>query len=437
MFRFSSRVNISQPNPIAVESARLKAAGIKVGQLNDSNPTRHKLAPSCLDSVYLADPKGPLFARKLLSEHIARRDNARRDNARRESVREDSDNPANPDNLYILSSTSQAYAWLFAVLCNAGEAVAIPKPGYPLIESIAGISAVETVAYGQFYDGSWTTDLGVLRELFEKHNGRSSANAAESEEEAMFSEVLPGAPSETQLGKPPRIKAIVLINPNNPTGAYIKKVERETIVSLCREYGVAIIADEVFFDYELEVLQSPERLAGENRVLTFALDGLSKSMAAPHAKVGWIRVSGPEKDVEKACEYLDVVADDFLPVSSAVADRFEEFMQSVDAQTRKVSCRTRQNLKTLRKMVEEDENSVVSVLRAEGGWSVLARIPSVFDENEVALRLLSEYRLASQPGYFFDMVGDGYFALSLLAESEEFKRNVEAFLNVVNSMPQS
>ena len=141
MFRFSSRVNISQPNPIAVESARLKAAGIKVGQLNDSNPTRHKLAPSCLDSVYLADPKGPLFARKLLSEHIARRDNARRDNARRESVREDSDNPANPDNLYILSSTSQAYAWLFAVLCNAGEAVAIPKPGYPLIESIAGISA--------------------------------------------------------------------------------------------------------------------------------------------------------------------------------------------------------------------------------------------------------------------------------------------------------
>ena len=112
-------------------------------------------------------------------------------------------------------------------------------------------------------------------------------------------------------------------------------------------------------------------------------------------------------------------------------------MQSVDAQTRKVSCRTRQNLKTLRKMLEEDENSVVSVLRAEGGWSVLARIPSVFDENEVALRLLSEYRLASQPGYFFDMVGDGYFALSLLAESEEFKRNVEAFLNVVNSMPQS
>ena len=137
MFRFSSRVNISQPNPIAVESARLKAAGIKVGQLNDSNPTRHKLAPSCLDSVYLADPKGPLFARKLLSEHIARRDNARR-----ESVREDSDNPANPDNLYILSSTSQAYAWLFAVLCNAGEAVArtlaLPSPSEMVPHSVCG-----------------------------------------------------------------------------------------------------------------------------------------------------------------------------------------------------------------------------------------------------------------------------------------------------------
>lgn len=184
--RFSSRVDISEPNPIAKAEAEAKTSGITLGKLNDSNPTKHALAPELLPDIYGAEPRGQRYAREALAAFLQGRGN-----------------DVAVEDLYILSSTSEAYSWLIKLLCDAGDAVLAPKPGYPLIESIARLECVDMIEYQQRFDGSWYIDVAELREALESEEGE-------------------------------RIRALVLINPNNPTGSYVKPSEREAIVRLCR-----------------------------------------------------------------------------------------------------------------------------------------------------------------------------------------------------------
>lgn len=384
--RFSSRVDISEPNPIAKAEAEAKANGITLGKLNDSNPTKHALASELLPDIYGAEPRGQRYAREALAAFL-----------------HEQGNTATADDLYILSSTSEAYSWLIKLLCNAGDAVLAPKPGYPLIESIARLECVDMIEYQQRFDGSWYIDVAELREALEGEDGG-------------------------------RIRALVLINPNNPTGSYVKALEREAIVRLCHDHEVAIIADEVFYDYDLEPFDGNARLAGETGTLTFALDGFSKTLAAPHAKVGWIQVSGPAAEVDEAKRRLDVVADDYLPMSEIIAKQIPAMLGTAAAQTARVRERVQTNLAALHTMLDDDEQGMVSVLRAEGGWNVLLRVPSVLDENELVLSMIEKHGISGQPGYFFDMTSNGYLAISLLPEPDEFRHNVQTVLDTVNTM---
>ena len=391
--RFSSRVDVSEPNPIILAQRKAVAQGIKLTKLNDSNPTVHSLAPKCLSERYAANPRGPIESRKLLADFINKRDN-----------RTNTSTPSklNPDQLYVLSSTSQAYAWLMMLLCDAGDAVIGPTPGYPLIESIARLQCVNAIPYPLHYDGSWTIDLPRVKELVEN--------------------------------KSLRIKALVLINPNNPTGSYVKSEERKELLQLCHDNDVAIIADEVFYDYYLEPFETNARLAGESSTLVFALDGFSKMLAAPHAKVGWIEVSGPKDDVYEAQKRLDVIADDFLPIGTTVSERIPELLEYASLQTQKVRNRVSENLKTLREILASWPNCCVTALRAEGGWNILLRVPSCIDDDVLALKLIEDYRLVSQPGYYFDMPTNGYLALSLLPEPNQFVDGVEKLLRTVDAL---
>jgi aspartate/methionine/tyrosine aminotransferase len=184
----------------------------------------------------------------------------------------------------------------------------------------------------------------------------------------------------------------------------------------------------------LEPFDGNVRVAGESGVLTFSLDGFSKMLAAPHAKVGWIEVSGPEEDVRQAQRRLDVIADDYLPMSDIIAERIPDLLHAVPEQTQRVLKRVHGNLSMLHTMIDGDPNGLVSVLRAEGGWNVLLRVPSVIDENELVLALIRESRLSGQPGYFFDMTSNGYLAVSLLPERKEFAANIRAVLDTVNTL---
>lgn len=390
---FSHRTGSDRPNRIALAESGARSQGLKLGRLNDSNPTRFGLAPSFLPQVYEAEPRGPRAARQALAEFLTRR---------QEADESENGEAVDPDDLYLLSSTSEAYSWLMKLLCDPGDSILEPRPGYPLIESIAGLECVRTIPYRLSYDGSWVLDLATVRQALEGPDGD-------------------------------RIRALVLINPNNPTGSYIHQEERRSLLELCQRQGVAIIADEVFFDYPLDPLPGRARLAGEDRVLTFALDGFSKSLAAPHAKVGWIQVSGPADQVAEAKRHLDLIADDYLPMSLLITRDMEGMLLDIPAQTSRVGERIRGNLEILRRTLDREE-SCLSLLRPEGGWNVLLRFPQVIDEEELILRLIGSYGLTGQPGYFFDMPGNGYLALSLLPEASEFQRNADSVASAIEKI---
>ncbi|MEK0210613.1 pyridoxal phosphate-dependent aminotransferase [Bifidobacterium mongoliense] len=392
--RFSSRVDTGNPNPIIVEQRRALAAGEALTSLNDSNPTRHGLAPEGLSSVYRAQPRGPIEARRALARFLTDQDERTR-SYRLPAV--------DPEHLYLLSSTSQAYSWLMKLFCDAGDAVLAPTPGYPLIASIARLENVHALPYQLRFDGSWVIDL------------------------AGIAAVLDGPQGD-------RVRALIVINPNNPTGSYVRPQERAALLDLCTRHGIALIADEVFFDYALEPFPGNDRLAGEPAVLTCGLDGFSKMLAAPHAKVGWIRLSGPDVEVREATRRLDVIADDYLPMSDIIARRIPALLDGAEAQTALVQARVRGNLTALHRMLEEDGGSPISVLRAEGGWNVLLRVPAVIDEDELVLSMIREHGLTGQPGYFFDMPSNGYLAVSLLPEPEEFERHIRQVIETVSRM---
>lgn len=452
---FSSRVDVSEANPIIALQRKMKAEGVALHQLNDSNPTHHNLTLAGLPQTYTAEPRGPKEARVALADFLTKRlahggfDSEVVRAIARKSVSENTrsaqaDNPDNldisenpghsaaliePDQLYLASSTSEAYSWLMKLLCDPGDAVLCSTPGYPLISSLGHLENVEAITYPLRYDGSWVIDVPEVERLVRASLSQQTGNDGDQEQQTSAF-----AADSEDTGDIPPIRALILINPNNPSGSYVREDDYEQLIAICQRYDLPLIVDEVFFDYVLKPLNAPHRIAGEQRVLTFALDGFSKLLAAPHAKVGWIQVSGPAAEVEQARKRLDVIADDFLPMSSLIAERIPELLTHVGEQVERVSARTHANLEHLEKLLATSETGVVSLLRPEGGWNVILRFPSVIDESELVTTLISRHRLTAQPGYFFDMPSNGYVCVSLLPEPELFDSSIRTLLATIDEL---
>lgn len=381
---FSRRVSVSEPNGITLAAGKLRAQGQQLINISDSNPTLHGLGEA--SAPYQADPRGPGVARRVLANYLSERDQRKVD----------------PDNLYLLSSTSQGYSWLMKLLCDPGEAVLAPTPGYPLIEALANLENVQVASYSFAWLGrNW--ELDPLS--------------------------LPAA------GVSPRLRALVVINPGNPTGAYLDGGERERVQEYCAENNLPLIADEVFYDFPLPAApESRARLAGSPEILAFALDGLSKNLCAPGAKVAWLEVSGPESQVAEAKAYLDIIADAFLPFSDILAAQLPDFLEEIPSQSARTRERCAANLDTLQSLVGEDPVSPVTVMSPQGGWNVLLRFPSHIDEDEIVENLLKEYGIYCQPGYFFDLPFSGTISLSLLLQPDSFRKNAAKVLRTIATL---
>lgn len=381
---FSRRVSLSEPNAITLAAGKRRAQGQQLINISDSNPTRHGLGNT--EHPYQADPRGSGAARRALADFLSQRD-------QREVA---------PDNLYLLSSTSQGYSWLMKLLCDPGEEVLAPTPGYPLIEALANLENVQVASYSFAWLGrKW--ELDPLS--------------------------LPAA------GVSPRPRALVVINPGNPTGAYLDRGERERVQEYCAENNLPLIADEVFFNFPLPAApQSRARLAGSTEILTFALDGLSKNLCAPGAKVAWLEVSGPEALVEEAKVRLDIIADAFLPFSDILAAHLPGFLEKIPRQLEETRGRCAANLAALQDLVGEDPTSTVTVMQPQGGWNVLLRFPSHIDEDELVENLLKDYGIYCQPGYFFDLPFSGTISLSLLLQPDSFRKNAAKVLRTITAL---
>jgi alanine-synthesizing transaminase len=331
-----------------------------------SNPTGAGLDPEPPvlppAPVYAPDPRGLREAREAVAAY--------------QGVRADS--------VILTSSTSEAYSWLFKLLCSAGDEVLVPEPSYPLFGYLTALECVRAVPYPLRWDGEWHLDAGALP----------------------FS---------------PRTRAALVVSPGNPTGAYLKEAERPQLAAACRAHGAALISDEVFADYP--AFPDPRRarsaaLYGD--VLSFSLSGLSKVAGLPQLKLGWIAAGGP--GAEDALRRLELIADTYLSVNTPVQLAAPRLLSGRGAFQRAVRERLARNRAAL--AAARAPSDPWDVLRAEGGWSEVLSIPRSRTEEEWALALLDAGVLV-HPGYFFDFPSGAHLVLSLLPEAAAFDRGVE------------
>ena len=382
---FSARTRWDRtPNQLAALAGRVRASGRPLLDLTETNPTRAGLVAPPRVLEWLARPGGLRYqpdSRGLPSARAA----VAADHARRGL-------DVDPDHVVLTASTSEAYAFLFKLLCDPGDAVAIPRPSYPLFEYLAGLEGVGVVPYPLRYDGEW-------------HVGRGDLEAALT----------------------PRTRAVVVVSPNNPTGSYLKRDEARALLSACAERGLAVIADEVFADFALrEDRGRVTSLAGRAEALTFALGGLSKSCGLPQLKLAWIAASGPRPVLDDALGRLEIVADTYLSVATPVQEAAPEILRALPELQAPLRERILANLSLLRERAASVP--VVSLLEPEGGWSAVLRVPAHHTEDEWCARLLQEDGVLVQPGYFFDFPGEAFLVLSLLAPPEAFAEGVGRLL---------
>jgi alanine-synthesizing transaminase len=361
----------------------LRRRGLTVVDLTVSNPTRVGLHyPEDLLSA-LADPAALVYDPQPLGSTIAR-EAVSADFARR-GLR------VAPDCIALTASTSEAYAWLFKLFCDAGDSVLVPRPSYPLFQHLTVLESVEARAYRLDYNGHWRIDLGELSAAIDD-----------------------------------RTRAVLVVSPNNPTGSFLHRDDLVALEELCRSKQIALIGDEVFTDFGFDVgMRHPSVLSAEG-VVSCSLGGLSKSAGLPQVKLGWIGFGGPAPRVREVIEAFEVVADTYLSVSTPIQVALPVLIERGSAVRDQIMARIRRNLGALRHAVSRFPS--ISLLDVEGGWSAILQVPAYRSEESLVLDLLTQDHVLVQPGFFFDFDREAFIVVSLLVEDDLFDRGIERVL---------
>jgi alanine-synthesizing transaminase len=345
----------------------------RVLDLTESNPTRAGLEyprEEILDALadpralrYDPEPRGLLSAREAVAAYYGNVPASR---------------------ILLTASTSEAYAYLFKLLCDPGDEILSPRPSYPLFEFLAGLESVGVVQYPLRYDGVWHIDFDALERAIT-----------------------------------PRTRAIVVVNPNNPTGSFLKREEWSRLQKL----GLPILSDEVFSDYAFSRDDSRvQSLTNAPEALTFSMSGLSKIAGLPQLKLGWIVAGGPGH--EAALDRLELIADTYLSVATPVQIALPRLLDASVAVREQILDRTRANLALLRRLTVP--------LHVEGGWYATLQVPRTRSEEDWAIALLDKRDVLVQPGFYFDFESEAFLVLSLLTPPEVFEEGLRRLLEEAN-----
>jgi alanine-synthesizing transaminase len=354
--------------------------------LSESNPTRTELpyaVPELLAAFdnaalrrYEPHPHGLPEARRAVAEQLRGRGIA-----------------LSPEQITLASGTSEAYGYLFKLLCDPGDEVLVPEPSYPLFADLSRLEQVQTRTYPLHYDGHWHLGLAELRAAIT-----------------------------------PKTRAILLVTPNNPTGSYLKRAE------LCEleKLGLPLISDEVFAEYPLR--DDPARALSaleSDQAIVFMLGGLSKQAGLPQWKIAWICAKGPASALAEARERLALIADTYLSVATPTQLALPRLLELGAPVQRAIRARLRRNHAALRRAIGNE--SPVTLLDAEGGFYATLRLPRVQSEEAWVLELLERDSVYVQPGFFFDFPEEAYVVLSLLTPEAIFDDGVSRLLVRVDS----
>src|SRR5258707_213601 len=373
---FAKRTNWNlAPNRLSEALAAHRAAGKPLIDLTVSNPTECGFeyeSSAILDALrnpaalsYEPNPRGLESARRAVAEYYADREEA-----------------VPLEDIFLTTSTSEAYSYVFRTLCNPGDELLIPSPGYPLFDFLADIQDVSLVRYPLLYDHGWHIDFHALEQSIT-----------------------------------PRTRGVIVVHPNNPTGNFVNSGQMTKLNAICSARGMAIIADEVFLDFVLKG-DRPASFAANRGALTFTLSGLSKICGLPQMKVAWVVVSGPQQWKSEALARLELIADTYLSVNTPVQLAIPRFLEERHGFQKQLMSRVRRNLAKLDRQLAGQK--AVSRLEVEGGWCAVLRVPATRSDEDLAIELLSAHGVSVHPGHFYDFSSERVIVVSLLVAEPQF-----------------
>ncbi len=378
---FSDRFDWDQgSNTLSLLLGDKQRRGETVVDLTESNPTRVGLAYDDDDILaalshsgsmeYAPDPRGLSIARQAIAKYYRERGAL-----------------IDTDALFLTAGTSDAYSILFKLLGNPGDEVLIPRPGYPLLSYLARLDSLRACFYPLRYDSAegWSIDLDVLQALIT-----------------------------------PQTRAIVLIDPNNPTGSYVKQTEWKKIDAMCRRHDLALIVDEVFYDYGAGGTAGimpvhPYRFES----LTFVLNGFSKLVGLPQLKLAWIVVGGEYGLSSAARSHLETLLDFYLSVATPVQHAAERLLVRRHAIQQQILSRIEANSRFLEERIASTGNC--RVLQREGGWYAVVDILDMVSDEVRVIQLLKHDNTLVHPGFFYDFNREGFVVVSLLPGEDIFR----------------
>jgi hypothetical protein len=345
--------------------------------LTESNPTKcgfhypeNLLSPLGSDSslAYQPDAFGLLSTRKVLVDYLSSKGQL-----------------VKAENILLTASTSEAYSFLFKLLADPGDSFLVPTPGYPLLDHLTRLDSAVPIPYSLQPQPGWPLDQEGL-----KNSLRSDT------------------------------KAIIAVNPNNPTGSFLSLQDQTFVLQLCQSRQIAYISDEVFSDY---AYGPQSKSTDSSKVLTFRLGGLSKSLGLPQLKLSWVLMDGPQKVLEDCRSRLELIADTYLSVNTPVQLGLKELLDGAGVIQKEILDRVLHNRQTLERYIKDLGNKAI-LLPAEGGWYALLEMKnhSVTDE-ELAMDLMKKGVLI-HPGAFYDFPTGCFLVFSLLPQEDKFEKAV-------------
>ncbi|HKR29234.1 MAG TPA: pyridoxal phosphate-dependent aminotransferase [Terriglobales bacterium] len=386
MFARRTEWTLSQ-NRFSLALNKARARGTKLLDLTVSNPTECGFdfdSVAILASLsrpeslsYDPQPQGLLTARQAVADYY----NAKAPRGQRQ---------ISAEQIFLTTSTSEAYSYLFRLLCDSDDEVLVPRPSYPLFDFLADIQDVKLRRYDLFYDHGWHVDVGGLRSAVTR-----------------------------------RTRAILLVNPNNPSGSFVHKAELLQLETFCAERNLSLISDEVFFDYEIESAAEVS-VAFSSTCFAFALSGLSKISCLPQMKVAWMVLSGPDELRRKAHERLEMIADTYLSQNGPIQHALPTLLEQRTKIQPQLQQRVRSNLVFLDEQLQTAPQ--VQRLRIEGGWYAVLRVPACQSDEELAIDLIDQAGVVVHPGHFYEFQSEGYLVLSLITPDAVFQDGLRAIL---------
>jgi alanine-synthesizing transaminase len=376
-------------NRYTEELERARGTGAQLLDLTVSNPTAcgfHFCDDRILQALnnpdalaYHPEPRGLLSARQAVCGYYG--EHARRINLSRQIA---------PEQIFLTTGTSEAYSFLFRLLCNPGDQVLVPCPSYPLFDFLADIQDVKLAAYPLQYDHGWHIDFPVLESLITD-----------------------------------KTRAAMVVHPNNPTGSFASRAEMSRLAQVCAEHGLALIADEVFLDYGVSDA-IPASFAFHDDCLTFVLSGLSKIACLPQMKVGWVLVNGPAELRSEAEDRLEVIADTYLSMNAPLQFALPVLLEERRHIQPQLFDRIERNVRSLDEEIKKQ--GLVSRLEVQGGWYAVLRVPATRPDEELAIELIRQQKVIVHPGHFYDFPREGYLVVSLIAPEDQFREGIRRLL---------